>query len=240
MDKADQAALKRLQSGNWDVEMQQRAWDNGLHAGMMVPLFTIGMSCAAGYFSDKFLDSVAEFENSQDGPRTTSYINSWYSTKLQAHVIIYKVLATGKIKHMVRRIDSEVVEFIIQTAQVAATTYKVEHEMKAMTKLKTHVSKSQFCSYLTTGAFFEISKRSGVCYIFRRCRPTIACRLEPKGWRYLAALCTHPVGYYKGTWCGGLVPSDDVIAHLMMMRADEWKFWSKSNQHASLPPQANI
>jgi len=28
-----------------------------------------------------------------------------------------------------------------------------------------------------------------------------------------------------------MVPTDDVIAHLMLMRADEHGFWKRANQH---------
>lgn len=34
-----------------------------------------------------------------------------------------------------------------------------------------------------------------------------------------------------------MVPTDDIIAHLIMMRGDERSYWSKANQHA---PEAGL
>ena len=58
--------------------------------------------------------------------------------------------------------------------------------------------------------------------------------------RVVAVLCLHPIGYYENTWAGCLVPSDDVIAHLTMMRADEAHYWSKANQHDPASPEAGL
>jgi hypothetical protein len=37
--------------------------------------------------------------------------------------------------------------------------------------------------------------------------------------------------YYAGSWGGAMCPTDDVIAHLTLMRGDEPMFWRRSNQH---------
>src|SRR3546814_10910453 len=39
--------------------------------------------------------------------------------------------------------------------------------------------------------------------------------------RWLCALCLHPIGYYENSWAGAMCPTDDVIAHLMLMRRSE-------------------
>jgi hypothetical protein len=53
-------------------------------------------------------------------------------------------------------------------------------------------------------------------------------------------LCLHPIGYYANSWAGAMCPTDDVIAHLMMMRADEPMFWRKANQHPPHRPEAGL
>jgi hypothetical protein len=68
--------------------------------------------------------------------------------------------------------------------------------------------------------FLETSRRSGVSYLFRRLKPTLAI----KDGRALCALCLHPIGYYEGTWSGAMCPTDDIIAHLMLARGDEAMF----------------
>ena len=39
------------------------------------------------------------------------------------------------------------------------------------------------------------------------------------------------IGYYGNTWAGVMCPTDEVIAHLLMMRGSEEKFWANANQH---------
>lgn len=86
---------------------------------------------------------------------------------------------------------------------------------------------------MMTGSFLETSQRSGVTYLFRRLRPTLAMRgsLDGSSVHILAALCLHPIGYYSDSFAGTMVPTDDVCAHLLMMRGDEHHFWRKANHH---------
>jgi hypothetical protein len=37
-----------------------------------------------------------------------------------------------------------------------------------------------------------------------------------------------------------MCPTDDVIAHLMLMRGDEALLWRKANQHPSWVPESGI
>ena len=63
-------------------------------------------------------------------------------------------------------------------------------------------------------------------YLFRKGRPTIALRQDEDVNYALCALCLHPIGYYGDTWAGVMCPTDEVIAHLLMMRGSEEKFWA--------------
>ena len=58
--------------------------------------------------------------------------------------------------------------------------------------------------------------------------------------RCLAVLCLHPIGYYANSWAGCMVPSDDVIAALAMMRGDEAMFWGKAVKHEPHEPEAGL
>lgn len=91
-----------------------------------------------------------------------------------------------------------------------------------------------------TGGFIETSKRSGVTYLFRRLRPTLALKDNNGEMKILCALCLHSIGFYRGTWAGALCPTDDVISHLVMMRGSEAKFWAHANQHHPVRPEAGI
>ena len=128
----------------------------------------------------------------------------------------------------------------------ASDAWDVEAEAKARVKLRGMLSERQWRHYDLTGTFLETSKRSGVMYMFRRSRPTIALTLRGRDgktaeWvRCLAVLCMHPIGYYQRTWAGCLVPSDDVIAHLLLCRHDEAGYWGQCNQHGSTSPEAGL
>lgn len=128
----------------------------------------------------------------------------------------------------------------------AARAWDINAEIKAMETLRRHVTEWAFNCYLMTGMFIESSKRSGVFYVFRRLRPTIALTGNPDrlnrecGLRILCCLCAHPIGYYDGSWAGALVPTDDVISHLLLMRSDEHLYWKNCNQHPAWAPESGL
>lgn len=127
------------------------------------------------------------------------------------------------------------------TTIACADAWGFEQESKATHLLGTLLRHRQFKHYMLTGTFLETSKRSGTHYLFRRLRPTLA--ITSKKGRYLSilcAMCMHPIGYYDGSWAGAMCQTDDVIAHLMLMRADEPMFWRRCNQHAGSRPEAAV
>lgn len=127
-------------------------------------------------------------------------------------------------------IAEEKLEKLIHTL-APCSYWTISAESNAIQKLASMVSAHRFKCYLCTGMFLETSERSGVSYLFRRCKPTIAFRHAEERLHLLACLCLHPLAYYFGTFAGGMVPTDDVIAHLTMMRGDERRYWSRANQH---------
>lgn len=159
--------------------------------------------------------------------------NWWYSWS--KHYIVYVVEEEGKIAaaKLPTNYPMERLRFAIGTLGVSASpAWSADAEFKAMGKLSEMVTAHAFKCYLCSGMFLETSKRSGVTYWFRKGRPTLATRgNDEDGVRFLAALCLHPIAYYESTFAGCMTPSDDVIAHLLMCRADEHLFWKKANQH---------
>ncbi len=161
--------------------------------------------------------------------------NQWYCKKKKAKVYICEDPSQLWINPLTgleaRKICSIVnyesrMRVYVATISVAAV-WGMEAEIRAMAKLKSLVSDHQYHTYFMTGVFAETSKRSKVSYLFRRLRPTIALSKNV----VLCSLCTHALGYYADSWAGVMVPTDDVITHLMLMRADERKFWAKCEQH---------
>lgn len=169
--------------------------------------------------------------------------NSFHSDRLQGTVTISQSIKTGKL-HWSFNPDREVgvKTTLMFNSLLATVAYNLECEKKAMEKLAGHLSEAQYLQYVMAGMFAEFSQRSCVTYVFRRMRPTLALKYdeENKAYRYLAALCHHPQGYYRASWAGTLVPTDDVISHLMFMRADEADFWRRSTQHPLHAVQADF
>lgn len=105
-----------------------------------------------------------------------------------------------------------------------------EPELKAQQRLFKELSDSQQGQYITSDAFAEVGK-SGIIYVLRKSKPTVAIREQEDGsGGALCALCLHPVAYYTATWAGVLPPSDEVLAHLLMIRHSERFYWRKANQ----------
>jgi hypothetical protein len=133
---------------------------------------------------------------------------------------------------------SQSIEYLIRTVG-EAKWLNFKAEKRAMSLLKDLINPTQYEQYLLTGCFGEVSTKSRLFYLFRRSRPTIVVTFRgPDGRemdqesRFLVTLCAHPLGFYEASYLGALVPTDEVIAHLLLMRADEHLLWKKSNQHS--------
>lgn len=164
--------------------------------------------------------------------------NSFYSSKLRSDVLIIQN-PDGKITWGiipgVHHFDHD-----LQTLG-CMDAWGLEQEQNALQLLGTMVRHRQMKQYILTGMFLESSPRSGIMYMFRRLKPTVAMKADPKGrMRILAALCAHPIAHYAGSWAGAMCPTDDVVAHLAMMRGDEHMFWKRCNQHEPHRPEAGL
>jgi hypothetical protein len=162
--------------------------------------------------------------------------NSWWSERLKAKIYILKD-SRGHVR-LGGEIESPLL-FTLRTLQAAAA-WPLEAEKKAMNKLAKMIPAEMFELYQLTGHFSEVSARSQVTYLFRRGRPTIAMREVGEEFHVLCALCLHPIGYYGQTWAGVMCPTDEVIAHLLMMRGSEEKYWANANQHSIEHPAAGV
>jgi len=169
--------------------------------------------------------------------KDTKYVNSW---DVMGHEVIVcrdnEGLFAVRMPHAHWRLKNLMQSSVLR---FGAVTWKAE--VKAMQRLACYVSDPQYTTYVLNGNFIETSKRSGIKYLFRKGAPTLA--LKPDGeesMKCIAALCLHPLGYYEGTSAGCMTPSDEVIAHLVMMRGDEHFFWRKANQHRSWDARSGV
>jgi hypothetical protein len=171
-------------------------------------------------------------------------VNTWFS-HWQGRQVVVCERADGKRRALVHPIGpGRKADMALRTIGVSRN-WDYGAELKAMEKLETLLPEHLFRYYIFTGSFIERSPRSHVLYMFRRCRPTLAMSDRPHNGheghlRCLAAMCLHPIGYYAGTFGGAMVPTDDVIAHLMMMRGDEHHYWKCCNQHSMWTPEAGL
>lgn len=169
-------------------------------------------------------------------------INHWHSRAKRADVWVYHTGdGRSKVGVLPDRKDERFSMVMLGYVPLAEGAWSVKAEMAAMERLRGLVGDYKFHQYLLTGMIMESSPRSGVVYLFRRLRPTIAFRQLPDHTSHiLACLCLHPIGYYAQTHCGVMVPTDDVIAHITLMRGDEHEFWKQSGQHAPDSPAAGL
>jgi hypothetical protein len=174
--------------------------------------------------------------NEAPGQAEYRLVNSWWNARYQATIRVYQD-GQGRARCLAEA--EQRLSFTLRTLQ-AAEVWPLEAEQKAQQKLASLIPKEQFELYMLTGHFSETSRRSQVMYVFRRGRPTIALREVGEQFHILCALCLHPIGYYGDTWAGVMCPTDEVIAHLLMMRGSEAKFWANANQHPLNQPSAGV
>lgn len=163
--------------------------------------------------------------------------NQFWSSKLRSNVLVWQNTngsiewgRTGRGHHF---------DLDLKTL-MCSQAWGIEQEGNAVQTLATLVRHHQMRQYVLTGMFMEQSKRSKVFYLFRRLKPTVAMRADDEQMRILCCMCLHPIAYYEGTWAGAMCPTDDVIAHLMLMRGDEPTFWKQANQHPAWRPEAGL
>lgn len=167
--------------------------------------------------------------------------NQWYSRKWRCDILLME--KDGQIAHGKRpafhHLDHDL------STMGCSVAWGIEQEHNALQLLGSMIRHHAFKKYLLTGMFLETSSRSGVTYLFRKLKPTVAIAPIRSGpgagrMRILAALCMHPIAYYAGSWAGAMCPTDDVIAHLSLMRGDERLFWACCNQHPPYRPEAGL
>lgn len=142
----------------------------------------------------------------------------------------------GKIEKLEEPMAHWRLKMLMDTLMVRAGSVDPNAELVAISTLRTKITEGQWSSYILSGAFPEKSMRSGVTYILRKGLPTLAVTEKPlpdgkTQRKFLTALCLHPMAYYEETFAGSQPPTDEIIGHLMMIRADEHRFWKKSGQH---------
>lgn len=205
------------------------AKEKGEWAGIPIPIDGEQLVIEKSYQFAALADIKPKEKPEGDGPECTVR-NVLWSTNYRCSVAIYDA-PNGKVRCQPLVGTGNTLTMQLGTLN-CADAWGIEQEGNAVHLLGTLLKHRQFKQYLTTGMFLETSVRSGISYLFRRLRPTVAITPHhPDGkLRILCAMCMHPIGYYQGTWAGAMCPTDDVIASLMMMRGDEHMFWKRCNQ----------
>lgn len=164
-------------------------------------------------------------------------INCWHSRR--GLVVLLRGLR-GRVRHVV--LPEDRLSMLLGPLGVfSERCWNYEAELTAQRELQALVGEYRFQAYMLTGMFLETSPRSGVTYVFRRLAPTLALRPNKyQRMRVLTSLCLHPIGYYRDTSAGAMVPTDDVLCNLLLMRADERRYWAKANQHPPTDPRARF
>lgn len=222
----------------------------GEWAGIPMPLETHRLVLEPTYPYPDLRKLGKQEEPADENPEGWEIVNKWWSHEERATIFVLKNSEGRRELGKHFGVHHFEMDFLTMAAMDA---WGIEQESKAVALLATLLRHRAFKSYMLTGMFIETSKRSGVTYVFRRLRPTLALTSRHPSWskiakhstysqgfKILACLCLHPIGYYAGSWGGALCPTDDIIAHLMMMRGDEALFWKRANQIPAYMPEAGL
>lgn len=233
-----------------DIALTRGEW-----AGVPMPIEGLSLHIEPSYPYQELGDHVPSDEDrARDKKRSANglnadglangemLVNSWYSARRFSYVFVVRradgrgIVFTLPQHRYIRRLE------IMLRNYNAAWAHDLEAETTAMLTLSQHITTEQMRQYMVLGQFLEKSKRSGVHYIFRRVAPTIALRpsLDGQHMKCIAVLCMHPIAYYRETTVGAMTPTDDVLAHLLLMRGDEVMLWRRANQHQPDDPEAML
>lgn len=225
----------------WDaLRNQMRALAraaNGLYAGIPLPLEGHPLVLEPRYpGATEIMKMGVSNADDVEIPHYIQKRGSFWSSHLRSRVLIWSEhdkLRFG-IEPGIHHISHDL------RSMGASEAWGIEQEVNAVELLTHLISARQLKHYMLTGMFIETSRCSRVSYVFRRLRPTVALSTRGESLKILCALCLHPIGYYEGSFAGAMCPTDDVIAHLMLMRADERLFWARANQHPAGRPEAGL
>ena len=223
----------RLRNGLRRFAAEENQW-----AGVPMPLDDLPMTIEPNFPRAEALSLIGRKptpQPSEDDP-AVNLRNVFFSRKWRCDIYVYDEGGKAKIGKIPK---SHHVDLQLSTIR-ASDAWGVEQEGHAVNTLAQLISHRQFKQYMLTGSFLASSPRSNLFYIFRRLRPTIVLSTRTGHTKILCCLCMHPIGYYEDSWGGAMCPTDDVIAHLMLMRADEPMLWRRSNQHSPWRPEAGI
>jgi hypothetical protein len=242
------------------ARMSDMAEEIGEYHGIPMPLPGMNLTLYEGH---PMRNEMWKFERERDGVpfeihcgggdvREDEFIrNTFYSKKAQAVIYMYQhgLGNEAKVFHakQYKSHDHAMDRLTLALSTIGACdAWDLDAEYKAQEKLRSLLPEHNWRQYQLTGSFLEESPRSRLTYMFRRLRPTIA--MSPRGrpgsmdahMGCIAVLCMHPLGYYGRSWAGCMVPTDDVIAHLLFMRGDEARFWGQCNHHEPWRPEAGL
>lgn len=189
-------------------------------------------------FWDRFMERLEEIKKGH-----WKWRNIWHP-KPTVLVEVLKEVKSGKYLYIpVRRKDTPL-RMLISSSALRMRVTSTKAETAARKRLNKALNGRQRRELLLNAGFVE-EGQSGVHYLIRANRPTVAYREEKlpdrmRSIHFLAALCLHPLGYYEDTFTGCMPPSDEMITHLLMIRADEHFYWRKCNQHGEKDSRSGL
>jgi hypothetical protein len=217
------------------------AEDREDYAGIPMPLEHHRLVINPKFSAAEKLSKIGKQEREPDPDDEKIVVrNRWWSNRYRCDIYVIEI--DGRIESL--KVPRKTPISMMLDTMDCSVAWGIEQESKALGLLATLIPHHAFKAYLMTGMFMERSKRSGLTYMFRKLRPTVVidARDETSGTpaRILCALCLHPIAFYAETWAGAMTPTDDVVAHLMLMRGDEHMFWKRANQHPATRPEAGM
>jgi hypothetical protein len=255
METLDTTQLETEES--WESLNEQLFLQRGIFHGLPLGIFEVEIVTSSKMLKDlvtKLGQANALHYRDEDGakdelevPENIEVVNMWQTRRswkgMHGMVLVLRNTDTGKSFKVFKPSlspDRQRFDMWLDTGGIRSRYSLAEAERVARKRLEEALSPQQQDCYLVNDAFAEHGK-SGIMYILRKSRPTIAMRINPDGsGTPICALCLHPLGYYKGTWAGVMPPSDEVLSHLLMIRGNEYLLWKKANHISFDQPNSGI
>jgi hypothetical protein len=108
-------------------------------------------------------------------------VNSWFCFQHDHYVIVLRRPDGKSVQRVIADRYAARYQHFFNGMSVAFEAHDAEAELTALEKLRTHIKPHLWHLYVLTGSFLETSSRSGIIYIFRKGRPTLAIRKKKDG-----------------------------------------------------------
>lgn len=189
-----------------------------------------------------------KFLSSLSNPKTVVAFNGELSTKLitvGGEEVIGKIsVKVGNYPMTIDVLSAHPANLLYNTVITADLSFNhIEAETRAHGLLKSILDSDELYNmYLLHGCI--IHRSSDTIYVIRKGFPTLVFKaVDVEGVehvKFVGGLCAHIEATAQGMFAGSHCQTDDVIAHLLLLRSNETAFWEQANFHLPISGRLGV